>query len=83
MTKKKSQDDAPPGGWIGPSGDSGPPIAYATDTRMVHGKRVWNWKPVTPKQLAAREAGIKAALAGSPAPEPKPAPQIRVRTRKA
>lgn len=54
MRKKKIIDDTPEGGWLAPrspdkSGDTGPIdfTHYATDTKMVRGIRVWNWKPIT------------------------------------
>jgi hypothetical protein len=52
MMVKKT--DEPKGGWLAPgcpdeNGDCGPRVArfYADGTRMVRGKKVWKWKPIT------------------------------------
>ena len=81
MAKKTDPFAPPAGGWIGPSGNSGPPIHYADKTKLVRGKREWDWKVATAQFVAEQEAARARALAGSPPVEEPVVHNIRVRTR--
>lgn len=64
---RKVKDDTPEGGWLGPNGDGFmskmTPTHYAEATKVVRGKRVWAWKPVTEAYLRKCEKRKRAVLA--------------------
>jgi hypothetical protein len=48
----KRKNDTPAGGWLGPASDGGHGLHathFATSTKLVRGKREWDWKPITEK----------------------------------